>query len=85
MDGAWIMKVDILSNHDDWVAIYVDGDIHFQDHSIPHRVWAELLVMAGVDVHGAYCDFEALGLRWAPSTLDEMVTLDEEERLVDGC
>jgi hypothetical protein len=80
MDGAWIMKVDILSNDDDWIAIYVDGALHYEGHSIPGFVWRRLLEAAGASVARYYNQFEAFGR--GPETLAEALN---EERLVDGC
>ena len=28
---------------DDWAGIYINGELHFEGHSIPDRVWMDLL------------------------------------------
>lgn len=32
-----------LLNLDDWHGLYVNGELYYEGHSIPHFVWLELL------------------------------------------
>lgn len=39
------MATDVKLIHaDDWVAMYVDGKLKYQNHSIPDHLWHELLL-----------------------------------------
>ena len=66
------MKVDLIyDSNGDWAAVYVDGKIFCQKHSISDDVWKSILAKAGVEVNQYQeADFSETGV--APETLDKV-------------
>lgn len=58
------MRLDIV-NGDDWQGVYLDGEMHAQDHSIREHHWLYLVEKAGslcedVEVHVWTADLDWL-------------------------
>lgn len=48
---------------DDWTAIYVNGVLEYEGHSIPDHSWLGLLALGAMEVHVWEWDFSELGGR----------------------
>ena len=52
------MRVDFVSDQDDWVQLYVDGNLRFAGHSVPPWIMKELILLPVHSVKDWYWNFE---------------------------
>lgn len=74
-----MMKIDVVTNEDDWRAVYVDGELWHEGHSVPDWVWVQLLVMTGVSISAWFSEFPS-GRGERTFELHQSVDPDMEER-----
>jgi hypothetical protein len=73
------MQIDYVSDSGgDWAAVYVDGAVYAQDHSIDEHKWLELLETVSfnhVEVRKWEVDFVLNDLRYAPTSFLDLVEI----------
>lgn len=52
------MRLDYVSNEDDWHAIYINGMLHHEGHDIPRFVWMNLITFGFEDADEWFCEWE---------------------------
>ena len=77
--------IDYVSGADgDWEAVYVNGKVYAQNHSIDVHHWLSLIEEVGyqyfhdLEVHKWELDFAANELSWAPTDFSEIADLVTE-------
>lgn len=59
------MRIDYVSNDDDWVELFVDGKLWWAGHEVPTYIWMSLLLE--VNKHGEIYEwtynFDDFGVR----------------------
>jgi hypothetical protein len=72
------MQIDYIMG-DDWEAVYVNGDIFAQNHSIDVHQWLDLLEKASFEkIEVRKWEFPSTFEGWAPTDLlDILETLEE--------
>lgn len=71
------MQIDYIQDlTGDWVAVYVDGEIFYQDHSIDDWKWLELVKKASfqsVEIREWEFDIQYWGASWYPVQLTDII------------
>lgn len=62
------MILDIVTNGDDWVMTYLDGEIHGSGHSISDWDWSHFVVLPITEVRRWQFNFEENG--YPPNSID---------------
>lgn len=64
------MNVTVLTD-DDWEAVYIDGTLQYEGHSIPAFWWTQIIQQLGIRAEVKEVDFSLNGGA-APSKLREL-------------
>lgn len=66
------MKIDVVDDiSGDWTGIYVNNNIYYQGHSVPHYIWMELLEKSGNEIND-YNEWPGEDYGQLPTTFEEV-------------